>query len=126
MKERQEMVVPDRNKHRYVIGIDFGHGETSACVTEIDWTATAGTSKMDISDVIFDDNGHKVIVSAIATLDGNQFAKGEEVFKIDAPSNYKFKINFKKPPVDIYGEDETLMIEYMKIIYNIIRERKAE
>lgn len=126
MKERQEMVVPDRNKHRYVIGIDFGHGETSACVTEIDWTATAGTSKMDISDVIFDDNGHKVIVSAIATLDGNQFAKGEEVFKIDAPSNYKFKINFKKPPVDICGEDETLMIEYMKIIYNIIRERKPE
>lgn len=23
-------IVPDKNKHEYVIGIDFGHGETSA------------------------------------------------------------------------------------------------
>lgn len=127
MKELQDIKVPDRNKHRYIVGIDFGHGETSACVTEIDWDATAGTNKMNDSDVIFDENGHKIIVSAIAmTLDGCQFEKGENVFKIDAPSNFKFRINFKKAPVDICGKDEKLMIEYMRIIYGIIRERYPE
>lgn len=30
-------VTPDRNRHQYIVGIDFGHGETSAAIAQIDW-----------------------------------------------------------------------------------------
>lgn len=30
-------IQPDKNRHQYIIGIDFGHGETSVAIAQIDW-----------------------------------------------------------------------------------------
>ena len=32
-----KLVTPNQSCHQYVVGIDFGHGETSAAICPLEW-----------------------------------------------------------------------------------------
>lgn len=118
-----KLVIPNR-KHEYVIGIDFGHGETSAALCKIGWEAE--NSGFNYTDLDLASNS-KVIVSAICkTADGNYYI-GEKAFAPNVITNQSaLRVCFKMEPQNIEGESEQLMIEYMREVYNVIIQNKAD
>ena len=119
------LVIPQKDKHQYVVGIDFGHGETSAAICKIEWDKDAGLREMDIMDIDMDRNARKkVIVSSICRINGGILI-GEEAFEHMADNN-GIRICFKQKPENVDGEAEMLMIDYMKAVYARIRENQEE
>lgn len=127
------LIRPDRNRHMYVIGIDFGHGETSAAICTLQWDTPEGQSIIDAEDIRINPSNtgnEKVIVSAISRKDGSDTVLiGDNAF---APENMteatSTRVCFKERPQPlteenqgIYNNQEDLMIEYMKVIYQTIR-----
>lgn len=116
-------ITPDKSKHEYVIGIDFGHGETSAAYCPIGWNSTKGQLG-SVKDLDFGSNT-KVIPSAISiTKEGKAFI-GEAAFVPEVLDNAEVKVCFKKKPKNIEGESEQLMMRFMREVYNTIVERNT-
>lgn len=114
-------IVPDKNKHEYVIGIDFGHGETSAAYCSIGWDIPSGQLK-DAEDIEFGSN-KKVVPSAICITAEDKAYIGTEAFIPDILREAEVEVCFKQRPVDVNGEKEKLMIRYMSEVYKRIREK---
>lgn len=115
-----ELVTPNPERHKYVIGIDIGHGETSAAYCTLDWEKSAGQSDIDPEDIciLYD----KVIVSAISVVDGDNPLIGREAISTaQVDKEAKMHICFKEPPVNVDGEKEKLMIQYIKAVYDGIK-----
>lgn len=116
-------ITPDKNKHEYVIGIDFGHGETSAAYCAIGWDASKGQLG-NVKDIEFGSNT-KVIPSAISiTADGKAYI-GDTAFLPEVLNKANANVCFKRKPKDINGESEQLMMRFMKEVYATIRERNS-
>lgn len=121
----KELIIPGKDRHEYVIGIDFGHGETSAALCKLDWAAedapAFGCVDLDLA------SNSKVIVSAICkTADGNYYI-GEKAFApVAIKKQSALRVCFKAEPQDIDGENEQLMIEYMRAVYATILANKAD
>lgn len=117
-----QLVKPDKNKHQYIIGIDFGHGETSAAISELEWNKSAGTSEQKVRDIDMDRNAKKkVIVSAICKTPDGRYHIGNEAFEPDnLIEGTQLSVCFKQEPKKMDGEREQLMIAYMKTVYERI------
>lgn len=117
-----QLVRPDKNKHQYIIGIDFGHGETSAAISELEWNKSAGTSEQKVRDIDMDRNAKKkVIVSAICKTPDGRYHIGNEAFEPDyLVEDTQLSVCFKQAPKKMDGEKEQLMIAYMKTVYERI------
>jgi len=117
-----QLVKPDKNKHQYIIGIDFGHGETSAAISELEWNKSAGTSEQKVRDIDMDRNAKKkVIVSAICKTPDGRYHIGNEAFEPDnLIEGTQLSVCFKQAPKKMDGEREQLMIAYMKTVYERI------
>lgn len=113
-------ITPDKNKHEYVIGIDFGHGETSAAFCPIGWDVEIGQLE-DIKDIDFGTN-RKVIPSAINIQPNGQAFIGEQAFSPERLKKATVEVCFKKKPEDVKGDSEVLMIRYMHEVYSSIIE----
>ncbi len=122
-KKYKWAITPDKTKHQYVIGIDFGHGETSAAYCAIGWDVSKGQLS-SVKDIDFGSNT-KVIPSAISiTKDGKTYI-GDAAFLPEVLNKAEAKVCFKKKPVNIEGAAEKLMTRFMKEVYNAIRERNS-
>ena len=122
-KKYEWAITPDKTKHQYVIGIDFGHGETSAAYCSIGWDASKGQLS-GVKDIDFGSNT-KVIPSAISiTVDGKAYI-GDAAFLPEVLNKAEAKVCFKKKPENIDGAAEKLMTRFMKEVYNTIRERNS-
>ena len=117
------LVKPDKSRHEYVVGIDFGHGETSAAYCKLEWDKDAGQRESAVSDIEFA-GSLRVLPSAISiTPDGREHI-GSDAFRLDSmTSNTKTRVCFKQCPEDIKGEPEQLMIAYMRAVYAKILEK---
>lgn len=116
-----KLVIPNKNKHKYVVGIDFGHGETSAAICELEWDKEAGQREVNVLDLDMDRAARKkVIPSAICRVNGG-IVIGDEAFE-HATDNQGIRVCFKQKPKTIDGENESLMIDYMRTVYGRIRE----
>lgn len=118
-KDKNGLIIPSR-EHKYVIGIDFGHGETSAAYCEIEWGVPASQlSRTEAGDIEL--NGKDTtIVSAISETTDGHFKFGRNILD-DEITLKDFQIGFKKEPTDIDGREEQLMIQYMSEVYKAIR-----
>lgn len=118
-----QLVKLNKEKHKYVVGIDFGHGETSAAICELEWDKSAGTSEQKIRDIDMDRNAKKkVIVSAICKTPNGRYHIGNEAFEPDnLIEGTQLSVCFKQAPHQIDGEKEQLMIAYMRTVYERIR-----
>ena len=103
-------------KHKYVIGIDFGHAETSACMCEIEWDKPVDIQDQRIIDLELDHSGKKkVVISAISISSNGRVYIGDAAIR--NTDNSSFRIGFKKQPEDEFGEQESLMTSFMSIVY---------
>lgn len=116
-------IVPDKNRHEYVIGIDFGHGETSAAFCPIGWDLAPGDLEA-VKDVDFGAN-RKVLPTAINIQPNGQAFLGEAAFSSERLKKATVEVLFKKKPENIDGEKEQLMIRYMHEVYALIREKSG-
>ena len=122
-KKYEWAIAPDKTKHQYVIGIDFGHGETSAAYCSIGWDSNKGQLS-GVKDIDFGSNT-KVIPSAISiTTDGKAYI-GDAAFLPEVLNKAEANVCFKKKPENIDGSAEQLMMRFMKEVYNTIRERNS-
>lgn len=116
-------ITPDKNKHEFVIGIDFGHGETSAAYCPIGWDLAPGELEA-ATDIDFGAN-RKVLPTAINIQPDGQAFLGEAAFSPERLKKATVEVLFKKKPEDINGEKERLMIRYMHEVYSLIREKNT-
>ena len=115
---------PNRELHRYVVGIDFGHGETSAGILFIEWGDELQAGSYAVKEISLWGNKIKVMKSAIAVI-GNEIAVGDEA--ADRIINTQlFRVCFKKKPSLMNSEDRQIMLQYMQKIYQIVRCNTAE
>ena len=120
-----KLVIPVKGKHLYVVGIDFGHGETSAAICPIEWGKDAGLRESKVTDIDMDIAARKkVIPSAICRKDGYYYI-GDEAFE-HVTDNNGIRLAFKQKPASLNGEQEKLMMDYMNAIYKRIRESCTE
>ena len=126
-----KLVKPNPNQHKYVVGIDFGHGETSAAICELQWDTKAGQSIIDASDIRINPKNtgnEKVIVSAISRRAGQEKVMiGTDAFAGEQLGpNSSIRVCFKEAPRDLKGEKEQLMILFMKAVYERILDIQPE
>ena len=123
-----ELIIPDSNKHEYVIGIDFGHGETSAAKCLLEWDKPAGISDQNVLDIDMNREAKKkVIKSVICKTADDKYYLSDDAFHFQNLGNgSQLRIGFKAPPTKIDGEDEQLMIAFMKIVYERIRKYEPD
>lgn len=120
-----KLVIPNKSQHKYVVGIDFGHGETSAAISLIEWDKDAGQRETKILDIDLDRAARKkVITSAICHI-SDGILIGDEAFE-HMTDNNGMRICFKQKPQSLDGTAEKLMIDYMRAVYARIRESQEE
>lgn len=113
----------DRKKIEYVIGIDLGHGETSAAICPLQWDTPV--EQLDpVKDLEMGGN-KKVIPSAITILDNGNAYIGDSAFNPEILKQAEVHVCFKKAPKDINGESEKLMMRFMQEVYKRIRENNS-
>lgn len=113
----------DKQKIEYVIGIDLGHGETSAAIAPMQWDKL--DNQLEAAKDLEMEPNRKVIPSAITiTADGT--AKiGTAAFDPNILKQANVNVCFKKKPESITGDAEKLMMRFMKEVYRKIRENNG-
>lgn len=115
-------MVKDKNIE-YIIGIDLGHGETSAAICPIQWDVPEGQLN-PVKDLDMGSN-KKVIPSAITILDNGDTFIGDRAFNTDILLKASVNVCFKQAPKDINGEKEQLMMRFMQEVYRYIIENNS-
>jgi len=108
-----------RQQIEYAIGIDLGHGETSAARCPIQWDITEVEQLDPAIDLEMGGNKY-VLPSAITILPNGNAYIGEAAFASEILRQAKVRVCFKKAPRDINGDSEKLMIRFMKEVYTRI------
>lgn len=111
----------DKNQRRqieYVIGIDLGHGETSAALCPIQWDTEV--EQLDPATDLEMGGNKYVLPSAITILPNGNAYIGDAAFAPEILRQAKVRVCFKKAPKDINGDSEKLMIRFMKEVYTRI------
>ena len=114
------MTNQEKKQCKFVIGIDLGHGETSAAICPLQWDALP--SQLDPAKDLEMGGNIKVIPSAITILDNGTTYIGDAAFNPEILRQADVHVCFKKAPQDIHGEKEQLMIAFMREVYKRIRE----
>lgn len=113
----------EKKKYEYVIGIDLGHGETSAAICPLQWDTPV--EQLDpVKDLEMGGN-KKVIPSAITILDNGNAYIGDSAFNPEILKQADVHVCFKKAPKDINGDSEKLMMRFMQEVYRRIRENNS-
>lgn len=113
-------IIEQNRQIEYVIGIDLGHGETSAAYCPIQWGEPVGQLE-SVKDLDLPGN-EKKIPSAITILERGAAYIGVSAFNLENIQKAQVHVCFKKIPEDINGEEEQLMIRFMKEVYKSIRQ----
>lgn len=101
---------------KYIIGIDFGHAETSFAMCRICLDKSIEELKYEI---VYDNE--EVVPSAIAYYDGRAQRIGIEAFDAcyqEEEKDFHLEIGFKTEPKNIEGSKEKIMIDFMRLFYN--------
>lgn len=104
----------------YIIGIDLGHGETSAAICPMQWD-TAVEQLEPAKDLDMGGN-KKILPSAITILDNGNAFIGDAAFNPEILKQAEVRVCFKQAPKDINGDAEKIMIRFMHEVYKRIRE----
>lgn len=120
------LIIPDKTRHQYVVGIDIGHGETSAAIVPIEWDKSAGQRESDFQDIDLDSKARKKVITSAICIDVKDAVRiGDQAFE-HMTDNRGLRVCFKQKPHDINGEAEKLMIQFMKCVYGRILESQVE
>lgn len=115
------MTDAEKRRIEYIIGIDLGHGETSAAICPAQWD-TAVELLEPAKDLDMGGN-KKVMPSAITILSNGNAYIGDAAFNPEILKQAEVRVCFKQAPKDINGEPERIMIRFMQEVYKRIREK---
>lgn len=118
-----KLITPNR-LHRYVVGIDFGHAETSSAICDIEWDHEADQPLKPRDIVLWKSLNKEIITSAISKDYAGRIHIHDDAFKYIGEDRNNFRIGFKEKPTNIDGPQERLMIEFMRDVYLRIRENE--
>lgn len=110
-------------QYEYVIGIDLGHGETSAAICPLQWDTPV--EQLDTVKDLEMGGNKKVIPSAITILDDGRAYIGDAAFNSEILKLANVRVCFKQAPQNIDGEAERIMIRFMQEVYKRIRENNS-
>lgn len=122
----------DKSKHKYIIGIDFGHGETSVSIAPIGWE-----KKCDQLDPVYDIEFKKGCSMFSCFAQNNTIATenkvGTESYMYGYLRNpqtndflWDFHSYFKATPSDLAAREEiNVMATFMKCVYEKVLELKG-
>lgn len=111
---KKNFIVPNPEQIEYVIGIDFGHGETSAAITRIDCND-------DPEDIDITGTGQKVIPSAMHISPTGDITIGKGASKLYAKYGGDFYAYFKQSP-DTLDEQRNSNLKIMKLFMKSVYE----
>ncbi len=122
---KAQFIAPERGKIEYIIGIDFGHGETSAAICRVD-------NNKDPEDIDLTGTGKKAIPSTMYISPEDENAKiligKEAVAEYGRVGNGDIYAYFKQSP-DTLDESKNPNIRIMKLfmrkVYESICTRRA-
>lgn len=120
-----KLIIPNKSRHQYIIGIDFGHGETSAAICKIEWDKAAHLKENNVEDIDLDSAARKKVIPSSICRVKDGFFIGDEAFE-HTSDNIGIRVCFKQEPKSLDGEAEKLMIDYMKEVYGRIRSDRQE
>lgn len=126
-------IIPNKNTHEYVIGIDFGHGETSADICNIQWQDNYLKLLPPESIEIFNNVNAIKSVLLIEELDGEtNYFIGEQAIsrfgsrKKQSAAKQSYYSYFKKAPSKMTPEERQVMESFMREVYLQIRRQRSE
>lgn len=119
------LVKPNKAQHKYVVGIDYGHGETSAAICPIEWDTDAGQRETKFFDIDLDMAARKKVITSAICHVSNEIFIDDEAFEHMTEHN-GIRVCFKQKPQSLNGNAEQLMIDYMRTVYARIRESQGE
>lgn len=118
---KNNFVVPNPEQIEYVIGIDFGHGETSAAITRID-------IEKDPEDIDLTGTGQKTIPSVMHVGSEDKITLGDGAVHQYTKEGGNFYAYFKQSP-NTLNEQEipnlNIMKSFMKAVYETICYRRS-
>ena len=114
------MTEVEKKKIEYLIGIDLGHGETSAALCPTQWETPV--EQLEAAKDLDMGGNKKVIPSAITILDNGNAYIGEAAFNPEILKQAEVRVCFKQAPQDVNGAAEQIMIRFMQEVYKRIRE----
>ena len=135
-------IKPDKLRHKFIVGIDFGHGETSADICNIQWDDNF--MKLDNPESIEIFNNHNATKSALliehgTDIEGNatcHYYVGEKAIdkymnakqqNDDSPSTgIEFFSYFKKAPSLMSSDERDVMKHFMRELYLQLRRQRSE
>ena len=128
-------VAPNKNRQKYVLGIDFGNRETSAALCMIQWDDVY--SQLETPETIEIFNGKTAIKSVLLiehTPDEDKCYIGNPAVANycnpknynDPNKSYKFYSYFKKVPSAMSSDDKLVMGLFMREVYKQIRRQRQE
>lgn len=125
---------PNKLTHQYIIGIDFGHGETSADICNIQWDDNF--LALTAPDPIEIFNGVPAIKSVLLVeITQNQKKRyiGQQAINrylkpstTSTPEKLSYHACFKKKPSAMNEEEKEVMTDFMAEVYAQIRRQRAE
>lgn len=108
----------------WVIGIDLGHGETSAAICPMQWNTEE--SQLEPPKDLEMGSNRKVIPSVMTIMSNGDAYIGESAFKHDNLEGAQSFAYFKKRPTDVNGDNEQIMIRFMHEVYKLICEKNSD
>lgn len=134
-------IEPNKEKHQYLIGIDFGHGETSADICKILWDDTyetvstnppesieifPGNKGTQVESVLLEDKTDPIKIKYhIGKAAVRKYQKLCQRTGSDDNTNYLYQY-FKKMPSEMTAKDREIMKAFMMEIYKQIRKQREE
>ena len=126
-------IIPNKNTHEYVIGIDFGHGETSADICNIQWQDNYLKLLPPESIEIFNNVNAIKSVLLVEESDGEtNYFIGEQAMsrfgnrKKQSAAHQSYYSYFKKAPSRMTPEERQVMESFMREVYLQIRRQRSE
>ena len=136
----KDFVTPNKVKHQYILGIDFGHGETSADICNIQWDDNC--LKLSAPEAVEIFNGQQTTISALLIEDGldinnekttNYYVGQQATDRYGNRHRQKtsgmtsqFYSYFKNIPSLMSETEKNVMLHFMQGIYQQIRNQRSE
>ena len=128
-------ITPNKDQQKYVLGIDFGHGETSADLCMIQWDDVY--MQLEDPETIEIFNGVTAIPSLLlvehtpsdekAYIGNPAVLKYTDLKSHESPNNsFSFYSYFKKVPSAMSSDDKLVMGLFMREVYKQIRRQRQE